>query len=189
MSRPIRMAFMGPRQARIIFTSSLYRLKTYSYILVRVGEKYNHYLRLHNGIIEVVRLGSESETVRDMKPYNKVDIKHAARVYRDSYLPKTDEAKQILKEILANKDDDRRNFIFDEGPDKKSKLEKPTKAERAQVKANMVTLEKICEDLDLVPSRVRSAFRRHDIKKPGHGWTWPKSEYSQVVKMVKQLFA
>lgn len=187
-ARKVRMTFLGARTVRIMIMSSVFRDKTYTYLLVRRGEKYNHYLRLHTGVVEVIRLGKSSEQVQRLVPYPKFPLKHAANVYLKSYLPKTDEAYRVIEAILSSDDDDQMNFLLDEDAGfTKEKLEKPTKVERSIEKANMVTLEKICQDLDLKPARVRAAFRRHQVKKPGTGWHWDKSEYSKIVKQIKEI--
>lgn len=173
--------------------SSVFRDRTYSYLLVRSGEKYNHYLRLHEGLIEVVRFHKEAELVQNLVPYNKYSLRHAAEVYSVSHLPKTDQALQVLDVILKSTDDDQMNFLLDIPPEKadrkprKSKLEKSTKEERQKEKANTVTLEKLAVQLSTTPSRIRAAFRRHNTPKPGARWEWKKSEQDQILKMIKAI--
>ena len=181
----IRVTFVGPRQCRILLMSSVFLDRTYSYLLVRSGDRYNHYLRLHEGTVELIRFHKESELVLRLRPYPKHGLRKAAQVYMSSPLPKTDEAQAVLESILASTDDDQMNFVFDAS--EKQKLDRPSRQERQAKKANQVSLEQICEELEITPNRARGIFRRNNIDKPGARWEWNKSERDQVVKMIKKF--
>ena len=182
----MRVTFLGPRQCRVQFRSFVYLLDTYSHILVRSGSQYNHYLRLYNSIVEVVRFHKESDEVGKMRPYNKFPLKHAAQVYLETSLPKTDEAGAILQEILSSKEDDRTNF-FPESHQPVEKREKPTKAERVINKANSVTLDQVAEGLDMTPQKLRHLLRDNEYPKPGSRWQWPKSQYEKLISEFKKF--
>ena len=186
----IRVTFLGPRQARAIFMSNVFLDKTYTYLLVRTGERYNHYVTLNTGTMEVVRLGKDSEIVQRLRPYPKYSLKHAAEIYLRSTLIKTDEAVEVLDAILNNEDDEQINFLLEKKNHRDSKrggLEKPTKQERNIIRANMVSLDQICNELKIAPARARALLRKHDVKKPGASWSWEKSQYSQVLNMFRKM--
>lgn len=157
-----------------------------SYLLVGEGQKYVHFLTLERGFIEVKRVQKTSQFVKELIPYNKYSLKHAAQHYFDSFLEKTPTANRTIKNILRNTDMDRINFL---PVTEHEKAEIPTRQERAQEKANEITLEKICEDLKLNSKHVRAWFRQCDIPKPGKRWTWPKNKRDEITKLVKKLEA
>ena len=158
--------------------------KNSTYLLVGEGERYNHYLTMESGVIDVVRSGKSSALTSELVPYNKYSLKHAAEVYANTTLEKSAKARKILRAIMANKDDSRTNFL---PLSEHGKAEKPTRVERMQDRANEVTLEQICKEMSLDPKRVRAFFRDNDIKKPGNRWTWPKLDKDKIVKLIKSL--
>lgn len=155
-----------------------------TFLLVGSGEKYHHFVTMQDGFIDTVRLGKHSQTVKDLLPYNKYSLKHAAEIYLNTTLEKTSKAKRILRIIMANKDDSRMNFL---PTAEKDKAEKPTRVERLVEKANEITLEQICKSINMDSKRARSLFRENNIKKPGQRWTWAKSEKDGIIKLIKSL--
>jgi hypothetical protein len=155
-----------------------------TYLLVGDGIKYNHFLTMEKGMIEVKRVPKNSQFMKELIPYNKYSLKHAAHIYLTSFLEKTPVAVKALQAILRNKDNSRMNFLPASAAEK---AEIPTRIERAQEKANELTLEQICGDLKLDPKRVRGWFRENNVQKPGQRWTWPKSQRDQIIKLIKSL--
>jgi hypothetical protein len=155
-----------------------------TFLLVGTGEKYHHFVTMENGLIETKRLNKTSQAVKDLIPYNKYPLKHAAQIYLNTTLEKTSKAKRILRIIMANKDDSRMNFL---PTSEHEKAEKPTRVERIQEKANEITLEQICKSINMDSKRARSLFRDNNIQKPGQRWTWAKSERDRIVKLIKSL--
>ena len=178
----VRVSFVGPRTARVLFMFSVFLDRTYSYLLVRSGDSYNHYIRLCEGTIELVRFHKESELVLRLKPYTRHSLAHAALVYLKSTLPKSEEATAVLEAVVANRDDDRINFLVEQ-----EKLEKMSKRERVTQKSNQISLEQICEELKITPSRARGIFRRNRVEKPGARWEWDKGQRDQVVKELQKF--
>lgn len=166
------------------FKSVVFLNRTHSYLLVGEGQKYQHYLTMERGFIEVKRVPKTSQFVKELKPYNKYSLKHGAKIYWDSFLEKTPIAVRTIRNILSNKDMNRMNFL---PVTEQDKAEIPTRQERTQEKANEITLEKICEGLKLDSKRVRGWFRDNDIQKPGKRWTWPKNQRDQITKLIKDL--
>ncbi len=158
----------------------------YSYLRVGETDRSYYYLTLHNGIIDMEHHGKQSDFVtRGLKAHSKCDLRHAARIYMDSTLAKTDKAIEILDAILLS-NQDRINFLPDQ-PKEREKRERLTKIEKSKLKANTISLEQLCEKLDVEPSRVRAAFRRHNFEKPGARWQWPKSQLTELLAKVKNL--
>jgi hypothetical protein len=155
-----------------------------TFLLVGEGDKYHHFLTMEDGVIDVKRMGKNSQTLKEMIPYNKYSLKHAADIYASTTLEKTAKARKILRAILANKDDSRTNFL---PVSDQHNAEKPTRIERAQERANEITLEQICKDMSLDPKKVRAYFRDNDIKKPGQRWTWARTDKDKIVKLIKSL--
>lgn len=183
----LQVTFLGPHQQRIQFVTFVYLQGTYTHILINRGKLYNHYLRLYQGTVEIVRFHQESEEVLGMRPYNKYPLKHAARVYLETTLPKTDEAMDVLMRILASDTEgDDLNFL-PTTPAEVLKREKPTKTERMTNKANSVTLEQIAQDLNITPQHLRGILRNHDYKKPGARWQWPKTERERLMAQFKKF--
>src|SRR5690242_16095768 len=82
-----------------------------SYLLVGEGVKYAHFLTMERGYIEVKRVQRTSQFMKELIPYNKYSLQHAAKVYHDSFLDKTGVANRTIKNILRNKDLGRINFL------------------------------------------------------------------------------
>jgi hypothetical protein len=164
----------------------IFEPKMATYLKVAGTEKYNYFVTMESGRIEVVRTKKSSQLMNELKPYNKYSLKHAAHIYLTSTLEKSEKAERMLKAILRNKDLTRTNFL--EGPDK-DRIEKPTKTERLTEKANEVTLEQICQDIRLDPKKVRALFREHNVPKPGNRWTWEKSNRDNVIKQIKSMMS
>lgn len=173
-----------PETVVVNFKSVVFLNQTHSYLLVGEGIKYQHYLTMERGFIEVRRVQKTSQFVKELKPYNKYSLKHAAKIYWDSFLEKTPIAVRTIRNILSSKDMNRLNFLPET---EKEKAEIPTRQERTQEKANEITLEKICEDLKLNSKQVRGWFRQCDVPKPGKRWTWPKSKRDEISKLIKKL--
>lgn len=155
-----------------------------TYLLVAEGEKYSHFVTMETGMIETKRVPKASQFVKELIPYNKCSLKHAAHVYMTSTLEKSSLAKSILQSILRNQDNSKVDFL---PGNVKEKAEVPTRQERTQEKANEITLEKICEDLKLNSKHIRAWFREHNVPKPSNRWTWPKSKRDEIVKLIRKL--
>ena len=166
------------------FKSVVFLNQTHSYLLVGEGQRYQHYLTMERGFIEVKRVPKSSQFVKELVPYNKYSLKHGAKIYWDSFLEKTPMAVRTIRNILNSKDMSRTNFLPET---EKEKAEIPTRQERTQEKANEITLEKICEDLKLNSKHVRAWFRENNVQKPGNRWTWPKTQRDEIVKLIKKL--
>lgn len=166
------------------FQSRVFLRQTRTYLLVGQGEKYNHFLTMETGMIDIKRVPKVSMLMKELSPYNKYSLKHAAQIYSQTTLEKSSKAKRILKIILANRDENRTNFLPTQ---EREKLERPTKAERTIEKANEITLEHLCQEMRLDPKKIRFLFREAGIKKPGARWTWEKSQRDKIVKMIQSL--
>lgn len=163
----------------------LTKFGNYSYLLVSSTKMFNYFLTLHRGQVEVERHGVNSEFMKGLKAHSKCDIKHAANIYLASTLSKTDQAIEVLDAIMLSSPG-RTNF-FSYQPVERERRERLTKKERTKLKANTVKLEKVCEDLGVEPSAVRSRFRRKGIECPGGRWAWPKSQIPDVIKQIKEI--
>lgn len=185
----VRVKFSPLGTCRIDMQTFVYITKTggYSYLLVCKSPTYNYFLTLHRGQVEVEKHGVHSEFMNTLKAYSRCDLKHAAEIYLKSTLPKTDEALEILDRIQFSPLD--RSTFFDKVPVERERKKKVrlTKKEKITVKANTISLEKICEDLGISPSAVRARFRRAKTQKPGSKWAWPKSQVPEIMKMIKGL--
>ena len=173
-----------PETIIVNFKSVVFLNRTHSYLLVGEGQRYQHYLTMERGFIEVKRVPKSSQFVKELVPYNKYSLKHGAKIYWDSFLEKTPIAVRTIRNILSSKDMNRMNFLPET---EKEKAEIPTRQERTQEKANEITLEKICEELKLNSKHVRAWFRENNVQKPGNRWTWPKSQRDSIVKLIKKL--
>lgn len=156
----------------------------YTYLLVGEGERYKHFVTMETGSIELRRAGKESQLVKDLIPYNKYSLRHAADVYLKTTLEKSSKAKRVLQNVIRNKDDSRTDFLL---VSEKGRAEKPTRLERLQDKANEITLEQVCKELKLDPKYVRALFRNNNVQKPGNRWTWQKTQKDQIVKLIRKL--
>lgn len=183
----VRVKFPPKGVCRIKMATMVYltRQGNYSYLLVSSTERFNYFLTLHKGQVEIERHGTKSEFMLGLRPHSKCGIKHAAKIYMTSTLPKTDQAMEVLDAIMLSSLD-RVNF-FSYQPVEREKRERLTKKERTRLKANTIKLEKICDDLGVEPSVVRSRFRRKGIERPGGKWAWPKSQVSEIIKQIKLL--
>lgn len=168
------------RIIQVTFFSAVYLNRSFTYLLVRKGERYNHYLRLHEGTVEVIRAGVDSDLVHALRPY-PCSLHHAASVYARSTLFKTSQAENTLTEILDNWNESRIDYLAGDGN------ERPTRRERDQQKANMFTLESLCEELNIPAHNARAALRRMNYDKPGSRWEWPRDQREKIVEIIQGL--
>ena len=162
----------------------MYAAKMNTYLKVGENDKYVHFVTMESGQIELIRTPKHSQLINELVPYNKYSLKHAAQIYMGTTLEKTSKARRALQNILRSTDDSRTDFL---PVMERDKLNKPTRQERLQEKANEVTLEQICKASGRDSKVVRALFREHDIKKPGNRWTWPKGQRDKIEKLIKSL--
>lgn len=183
----VRVQFPPLGVCRVLMKTFLFitRQGRYSYLLVSESARYNYYLTLHKGQIELEKHGKESEFVKTLLPHSKCNLKHAAEIYLKSTLSKTDEAMEILDRIQFSTDD-QTDFMLVK-PVEREKKERLSKKERTQLKANQVTLEKLCRMNDWNPQSIRSMLRRAKVERPDGKWVWPKSKVPDIVAVIKGL--
>lgn len=164
-----------------------------SHLYLGDRDGYRCYLTLYKGTIQVDRLRPESPIVADLKPYTGKDgypIKRAAKVYLHSMLPKTDEARWVLEQIV-NADDNRTDFITGWASPvtvstKSKRTPKAPKAAKTPA-ADVVTAVQIAAELKVDGKVLRAALRGGNVTKPGASWTWPVAQRAALVKQFKQL--
>lgn len=64
------------------------------------------------------------------------------------------------------------------------KKEKP--APKAPRPDGLITIQNICAELKIDPSRARAVLRSSKTPKPDHGWAWPKKDADAIRKLVKE---
>lgn len=180
----VRVSWPADGLIRIRMQTLVYvtRQGRYSYLMVGKTSRFYYFLTLHDGEVRVERHGITSEFMAGLLPHSKCSIKHASQIYLRSTLPKTDQATEVLDAIQFSSPE-RTNF-FSYQPEEREKRERPTRQERSIQKANMVTLEKICESAGMTTSVARGRLRNAGIEKPGARWSWPKNKASEIIAIL-----
>ena len=167
------------------FVFLTYHLRN-SYLYVGETDRYKYFLTLQSGAVDLERHGKDSDFVKnDIYPYGRCGLKHAARIYRSSHLEKTKKAQDML-DLIISSPDTQINFIHSQVGEKAEK-ERISKQERAQIKANTISLKQLASQVGITSQHLRSILRKNDFEKPGGRWSWPKSQFPLLVKQVKKL--
>lgn len=67
-----------------------------------------------------------------------------------------------------------------------TRVDKPAdRKPRAAKPDGMVTIQDICAELKLEPSKARAILRNAKTPKPDHGWAWPPKEADAIRKLLK----
>jgi hypothetical protein len=158
---------------KIDFTHRLYLCRTHSYILVRQGNKYGHFLTMASGSIEMVKILKDGSHYRISKRNEGEDVKEhswvswdlvpypgsldkAIEIYRRSTLARTAGARDAINELLG---------VVPHTPrTEKPRSELPT--------GHGYTIQDLANDLNLDASHLRSELRKRRIAKPGARWEW-----------------
>jgi len=136
----------------------------HTYLQYRDSGKVRHFITLRTGTIDCIQL-----TAKDymrLKPYDKKDAKHFAKVYLESPLAISRQAKVILRGLLGHSE------ALEEAP---------------RFDGGTVTLEEIAEANGWDPSKSRK-FLRKSVEKPGSRWAWTPEEAEKIQAMLKEYF-
>ncbi len=164
----------------------LTRHMRYSYLYVGETDRYKYFLTLQSGTIDLERHGQDSEFVKkEIVPYSRCSLKHAAKIYSTSTLGRTDKAAAVISAILKSKDSETRFIAPQVG--KSGERERLSKQERSQLRANTLSLKQLAAQVGITSQHLRSLLRRSNLEKPGGRWAWPKSQSPALIKQIKNL--
>lgn len=150
----------------------------HTYLLVHRGQRYDYYLTMRDGFIEVVKEGKDSEAVAELTPCRKRDLLYAAKVYKSSTLMRTDHAAEVMENILQGKEQLLPSALL-------STADKLSFKDRMVVKANTVKLSAICEKLDLPYGKCTKLLAKLGYKPDGKFWQWQKGEAEDVAELLE----
>lgn len=173
----IRVEF--PKKIQVAFYPLIYVDRhRHTYLLVYKGSRYNYYLTMVTGVIELVKLGVTSETVLSELTPIKGSLTLAAKTYSASYLTKTDEAVKTLDNILNGRECLLPNWV--KAP------EQLTNEDRLKLKANAIPLSTICKELRLTESSCRQYLKSQGLRPEGKRWQWPKADAARIKELLAE---
>ena len=68
---------------------------------------------------------------------------------------------------------------------KPTRKEKPAPVPRKPKPDGLVTIQDICAEMKLEPSKARAHLRSSKTPKPDHGWAWPAKEADAIRKLLR----
>ncbi|MEM4655264.1 MAG: hypothetical protein QXL34_07250 [Thermosphaera sp.] len=142
------------------------------YLSFHRGRKFEYFVRLHEGRVEVVKLklAKADELIPATGP--QTDVKHCVDVFLASHLPKTERAVRVLQAIKDGKSPTL------------SALETSPKAKVINGE-KLVDLKLICRELDLDPRAARKILRDKKIARTQGRWAFPQSDIERIKSLLK----
>lgn len=186
----------------IDFTPRIFLCKTHSYILVKTGTKYGHFLTMESGSIELVKLemgadgrfyfrkrnegevGDKTQAFVEypLVPYHKTSMESALKVYLTSPLNRTVKAARALAELTGG-------VLPPEEQETPARAKRKPKSGDSRPHTTLpgYTLHELCEELGIDPTEARAELRAKGVKKPGSKWSWENREQAkEAIKALKR---
>ena len=161
------------REVRVSFLEYLYvDRQNHTFLLVCHTDRYFYFLTMFNGLIELIREGRDSIRSSELVPISG-SLRHAAEVYHRSHLVRTEEAEEVMLNILANKD-----ILMIPN-------EAPSREERAFEKANTVYLKDICQEVEISQGKAKSLLIQNGLGPENGFWRWHKSKLDSILQCLQ----
>lgn len=182
---------------KLINRPTCYLHKTVSFLWIKDEGNFGEFFTLANSIIEIVRirrvkgiyyLSRDSETGEYSKPLTpcKYNFYKALLIYRNSTLPKTRPAQELIDEFLKGYPVSKKiDFGLVSG---NSAVSVPETDKRPNLTAKTreftsLTLAQIAAEFGIDPGKARQIARSKLTKPPG-GWVWNNNEDIDKVKAI-----
>lgn len=167
-------------------TLQLYKNYNSNYFLqFREALKYDYYVSLVSGKVEVLKLPKEEIRHLTMAKGKNDTPKHCAEIWLASLLPKTEAAVRILEAILKNPAGVV-NINVDEAPKGDATTSPLKTANEVKVKdgEKVICLKKVCADAGIDPKVGRRILRARG-QKPAGRWEWPESAIPTIMEVLR----
>jgi hypothetical protein len=146
----------------------------HAYILVEARRSENRYLTMRDGEVEVMGIDRGSRDMTFLKEHD-YDVKRAAVIFFNSFLPKSSEATAELCKILGKPVPEVSEEI------KASRRARGQRLQAARAPRVGYTIQQLCEKLKIAPQVARKALRKSNVEKPQAGWVWPTEKEADAV--------
>ncbi len=202
----MKLDFSQPKKSgklKLDFHPQVYmRHKTHTYLWLRDGRAFGHFLTMDSGTIEVVKVPFETIVERDEKTKKVIrevqvytiqesrdqayeltvhhyDFLKAVEKYHSSQLGRSNAAEREMRAILGLEP-----LAVTDTEDigtAQPQAQRPAK-DRKEAAAGGYSLATLCQELKMDPAEARKILRSKKIEKPGGKWEWPTAEAAASIR-------